>query len=147
MIFVAIAMILTNSLGKRTAGVFTGTKTNISFFNDDGDTALTAGLKNYLAESANIVDIKDDTDSIEDALFFEDRSDETIMDDQFARLLTFPNVLITGHQGFFTVEALTNIAATTIANLDSFEQNGKPLHPVIVDLPAAKPTVQAILAK
>jgi len=71
MIFVAIAMILTNSLGKRTAGVFTGTKTNIAFLNDDVDSALTAGLKNYLAESANIVDIKDDTDSIEDALFFE----------------------------------------------------------------------------
>jgi D-lactate dehydrogenase len=66
----------------------------------------------------------------EDALFFEDRSDETIMDDQFVRLLTFPNVLITGHQGFFTVEALTNIAETTIANLDSFERSGMPVHPV-----------------
>jgi D-lactate dehydrogenase len=70
----------------------------------------------------------------EDALFFEDRSDEAIMDDQFARLLTFPNVLITGHQGFFTVEALTNIAATTIANLDAFEKTGRPLHPVSIDV-------------
>lgn len=67
----------------------------------------------------------------EDALFFEDRSAEAIMDDQFARLLTFPNVLITGHQGFFTVEALTAIAETTIANLDAFERHGVPLHPVI----------------
>lgn len=74
----------------------------------------------------------------EDALFFEDRSDQAIMDDQFARLLTFPNVLITGHQGFFTVEALTNIAATTIANLDSFEQTGRPLHLVMTDSPVVQ---------
>ena len=66
----------------------------------------------------------------EDALFFEDRSDQAIADDQFARLLTFPNVLITGHQGFFTVEAMRAIAQTTIANIDSFEQFGRPLHPV-----------------
>jgi len=66
----------------------------------------------------------------EDALFFEDRSNGPIMDDQFARLLTFPNVLITGHQGFFTVEALTAIAATTIGNLNAFEDDGAPLHAV-----------------
>ena len=82
----------------------------------------------------------------EEALFFEDRSDQGIMDDQFARLLTFPNVLITGHQGFFTVEAMTNIAATTIANLDSFEQTGQPLHQVIIASPA-KAGTQAIPAK
>ncbi len=47
----------------------------------------------------------------EDALgFFEDLSQDIIQDDTFARLLTFPNVLITAHQGFFTVEALQNIA-------------------------------------
>ncbi|WP_309660923.1 2-hydroxyacid dehydrogenase [Sphingomonas sp.] len=83
----------------------------------------------------------------EDALFFEDRSDQAIMDDQFARLLTFPNVLITGHQGFFTVEALTNIAATTIANLDSFEQTGRPLHPVMTDIPAVQHAAQLVPAK
>ena len=77
-----------------------------------------------------------DVDEEEDALFFEDRSDETIADDQFARLLTFPNVLITGHQGFFTVEALTGIAETTIANLDAFERTGVPLHPVPAPPPA-----------
>lgn len=75
----------------------------------------------------------------EDALFFEDRSDETIMDDQFARLLTFPNVLITGHQGFFTVEALKNIAATTISNLDAFAATGKPVHEVTLDGSLEKP--------
>nr|NUR37316.1 2-hydroxyacid dehydrogenase [Sphingomonas sp.] len=75
----------------------------------------------------------------EDALFFEDRSDQAIIDDQFARLLTFPNVLVTGHQGFFTVEGLTNIAATTIANLDAFEQTGRALHPVGIEQSAPQP--------
>src|SRR5690606_13975282 len=49
-------------------------------------------------------------------LFFEDLSSSVIQDDVFARLLTFPNVLITGHQGFFTREALAAIAETTLAN-------------------------------
>ena len=60
----------------------------------------------------------------ESALFFENMSEEGIEDDIFARLLTFPNVLITGHQAFFTQEALTNIAETTIANLTELERNG-----------------------
>ncbi|EWH08900.1 D-isomer specific 2-hydroxyacid dehydrogenase [Catenovulum agarivorans DS-2] len=50
-------------------------------------------------------------------LFFEDLSNEIIDDDVFQRLLTFPNVLITGHQGFFTQEALTAIAQTTLGNI------------------------------
>jgi D-lactate dehydrogenase len=53
-------------------------------------------------------------------LFFEDRSQGVIQDDVFSRLLTFPNVLITGHQAFLTQEALANIAVTTIENLDCF---------------------------
>ena len=55
-------------------------------------------------------------------LFFEDLSDKVLHDDVFSRLLTFPNVLITGHQAFFTAEALGNIAETTIANLTAFER-------------------------
>lgn len=66
-------------------------------------------------------------------LFFEDLSDQVIRDDVFARLLTFPNVLITGHQGFFTVEALEAIAGTTIENISRFEQTGHPVHPVTTD--------------
>jgi D-lactate dehydrogenase len=57
----------------------------------------------------------------EDKLFFEDRSQSVIDDDVFARLLTFPNVLITGHQGFFTKEALENIASVTLQNLATVE--------------------------
>ena len=63
-------------------------------------------------------------------LFFEDLSEQVLQDDLFARLLTFPNVLITGHQAFFTHEALTAIAETTIANISAFEADGKPLHAV-----------------
>ena len=57
-------------------------------------------------------------------LFFEDLSDQILKDDVFSRLLTFPNVLITGHQAFFTREAMTNIAATTMDNLTAAEQGG-----------------------
>jgi D-lactate dehydrogenase len=52
-------------------------------------------------------------------LFFEDRSGQVIADDVFARLLTFPNVLITAHQAFLTNEALAAIAATTLENLST----------------------------
>lgn len=55
-------------------------------------------------------------------LFFEDLSDEVIQDDTFSRLLTFPNVVITGHQAFFTKDALTNIADTTLQNITTIEQ-------------------------
>lgn len=57
-------------------------------------------------------------------LFFKDLSGEILDDEVFARLLTFPNVLVTGHQGFFTREALGNIAQTTIQNLTDFETGG-----------------------
>lgn len=63
-------------------------------------------------------------------LFFEDLSGTVIQDDVFARLLTFPNVLITGHQGFFTREALANIAETTLANATAFEAGAGEIHEV-----------------
>jgi D-lactate dehydrogenase len=53
-------------------------------------------------------------------LFFENLSSQVIQDDVFARLLTFPNVIVTGHQGFFTAEALSHIAETTLANITAF---------------------------
>lgn len=66
-------------------------------------------------------------------LFFENLSDEILQDDVFARLLTFPNVLVTGHQAFFTAEAMAAIAATTIENLSAFEQQGLPRYPVTIE--------------
>ncbi len=59
-------------------------------------------------------------------LFFEDLSDKVIQDDVFTRLLAFPNVLITGHQAFFTQNAMHNIAEVTLRNITGFAQ-GEPL--------------------
>jgi D-lactate dehydrogenase len=53
----------------------------------------------------------------ESELFFTDHSQDIIQDDNFQRLTTFPNVLITGHQGFFTAEALNEIAHVTLDNI------------------------------
>jgi D-lactate dehydrogenase len=58
----------------------------------------------------------------EEDVFFQDLSNEGISDDVLARLLTFPNVVITSHQAFLTREALTNIAITTLMNLTQFEK-------------------------
>ncbi|HWC12358.1 MAG TPA: 2-hydroxyacid dehydrogenase [Acidimicrobiales bacterium] len=69
----------------------------------------------------------------ESAIFFEDRSDEVVADDLLSRLLTFPNVLVTGHQGFFTKEALEGIARTTIENITAFERGDGTLHRVTAD--------------
>jgi D-lactate dehydrogenase len=59
-------------------------------------------------------------------LFFEDLSNEILADDVIARLLTFPNVLVTGHQAFFTADALGAIAEVTLANAGKIEA-GQPL--------------------
>jgi D-lactate dehydrogenase len=63
-------------------------------------------------------------------LFFEDLSDRVVTDDVFSRLLTFPNVLVTGHQAFFTAEALEQIAETTLGNLTALEGGGGEAHVV-----------------
>lgn len=62
----------------------------------------------------------------EEGVFFRDHSDEGLQDDVLARLLTFPNVLITSHQGFLTHEALKKIAHTTLESIRAFE-SGEPL--------------------
>jgi D-lactate dehydrogenase len=82
--------------------------------------AVTKGLKSGKIGYLGLDVYEQETD-----LFFEDLSNQVIQDDVFQRLLTFPNVLITGHQAFFTEEALKNIAETTIANITDFEQ-GRP---------------------
>ncbi len=61
----------------------------------------------------------------EEDLFFEDLSETVIQDDQFVRLQTFPNVLITAHQAFFTKEAINNIAQTTFENINDYFDKGK----------------------
>lgn len=79
--------------------------------------AVIAGLK-----TGHIGSLALDVYEEEEGLFFQDLSSEVLQDDVFARLLTFPNVLMTGHQGFFTREALRAIAETTLANLTAFER-------------------------
>ena len=67
----------------------------------------------------------------EEALFFEDFSAQGIQDDLLARLTTFPNVIVTSHQGFFTQEAMLNIAQTTLSNISQFEQDGSVQNGVV----------------
>jgi D-lactate dehydrogenase len=90
--------------------------------------AVLRGLKDGVIGSLGLDVYEEEAD-----LFFEDLSNRFIEDDVFARLLTFPNVLVTGHQAFFTREALAEIARITVANLTEFERAGRPLHAVSVD--------------
>ncbi len=82
--------------------------------------AVIAALKSHILRGLAL-----DVYEEEDKLFFSDHSHEIISDDTFMRLTTFPNVLITGHQAFFTHEALTQIAEVTLGNLIEFEKTGK----------------------
>lgn len=88
--------------------------------------AVIAGLK-----SGHIGYLGLDVYEEEEQLFFQDHSHQEIDDDRFMRLMTFHNVPITGHQAFFTQEALTNIAETTLANIDAFESGSGTLHRVL----------------
>ncbi len=81
--------------------------------------AVIEGLK-----SGKIGFLAIDVYEVEGDLFFQDLSNEVVTDDVFSRLLTFPNVLVTGHQAFLTDRALHNIAETTLSNLADFEGRG-----------------------
>jgi D-lactate dehydrogenase len=83
--------------------------------------ALVAALKSGHIGAAGL-----DVYEEEEAIFFRDLSDQVLQDDVLARLLTFPNTLITSHQGFLTREALANIADTTLASIEAFAR-GEPL--------------------
>jgi D-lactate dehydrogenase len=60
----------------------------------------------------------------EEKLFFRDLSSDIITDDAIQRLMSFPNVLVTAHQAFFTKEAVTQIALTTFENIKELTQQG-----------------------
>ncbi|MBD2204693.1 2-hydroxyacid dehydrogenase [Calothrix sp. FACHB-1219] len=93
--------------------------------------AVIAGLK-----SGQIGYLGVDVYEQESELFFEDLSDEIIQDDVFQYLTTFPNVLITGHQAFFTEEALRNISEATISNITDIEQGRPCQNEIRAQLPA-----------
>ena len=90
--------------------------------------AVIDGLKDGIIGSLALDVYEEEAD-----IFFKDLSGTVLQDDVFARLLTFPNALITAHQGFFTDTAIANIAETTIANLMAFAETGRPLFPVETD--------------
>lgn len=69
----------------------------------------------------------------EEGIFFENLSEQILQDDQLARLLTFPNVLMTSHQAFLTQEALLNIAQTTLQNISNFEEGKSLINEVSVE--------------
>ena len=81
--------------------------------------SLIKGLKDKQIGAAGLDVYEEESD-----YFFEDFSSEMISDDMLARLLTFPNVLVTSHQAFFTQEALTNIANTTLENIKEYFDGG-----------------------
>lgn len=81
-------------------------------------TALIEGLKSKKIGGAGLDVYEEESD-----IFFEDKSNEIIEDDELARLLAFPNVVMSSHQGFFTREAMQQIAMVTLENLANFEQN------------------------
>lgn len=83
--------------------------------------ALIAGLKKKKIGYAGL-----DVYEMEKDFFFENHSASALSDDVLARLITFPNVLLTGHQGFLTKEALNNIASMTLLNIENFKSK-KPL--------------------
>jgi len=66
-------------------------------------------------------------------IFFEDKTFEILTDDVFARLTTFPNVVITGHQAYFTQEAVSAIAVTTLENITTYENGGELVNAVKTD--------------
>jgi D-lactate dehydrogenase len=70
----------------------------------------------------------------EDRLFFKDLSDSIIEDDTIQRLMSFPNVLVTGHQAFFTADALSQIAETTLSSIHQISNGITPDEAVIVQI-------------
>lgn len=81
--------------------------------------ALIEGLKSKKVGGAGLDVYEEESD-----YFFEDFSNEIVEDDDLARLLTFPNVVVTSHQAFFTREAMQQIAIVTMENLRAFETDG-----------------------
>jgi D-lactate dehydrogenase len=87
--------------------------------------ALIAGLKTGQIGYAGL-----DVYEEEEGIFFQNLSEQVLQDDVLARLLTFPNVLITAHQAFLTREALSSIAQTTLQNLAAFASGSELINQV-----------------
>ena len=90
-------------------------------------TALIAGLKSKKIGGAGLDVYEEEGD-----VFFEDKSNEIIYDDELTQLISFPNVVVSSHQGFFTREAMQQIAMVTMENIANFLQ-GTPTNEVILN--------------
>ena len=76
---------------------------------------LIAGIKEKQVGAACLDVYEEESD-----IFYEDRSGHILQDDKLVRLISMPNVLVTSHQAYLTNEALDNIAAITVGNLQKF---------------------------
>lgn len=103
-------------------------KDNVMLINTSRGAVLDTGAIIRALKDKKIGYLGMDVYEEESELFFEDMSGEIIQDDVFERLLTFPNVLVTAHQGFFTADALADIAGTTLQSITDFEQGKQPVH-------------------
>jgi len=102
-------LINSESLAKMKNGVMLINTSRGALINaSDVITALKSGKVGYLG-----IDVYEQ----EEGVFYENLSEEIIQDDVLLRLLTFPNVLVTSHQAFFTATALRNISETTMRNI------------------------------
>lgn len=90
--------------------------------------ALIEGLKTKKIGSAGLDVYEEEAD-----YFYEDQSDRIIDDDVLARLLSFNNVIVTSHQGFFTREAMHNIAETTLSNIRDYAEGKSLVNEVLLD--------------
>ena len=97
-------------------------KDGVMLINTSRGAVVDAGILVPGVKSGKIGYLGLDVYEQEGDLFFKDLSNQIIQDDVFERLLTFPNVLITGHQGYFTEDALRNIAHTSLQNVSDVAQ-------------------------
>ena len=90
-------------------------------------TALIEGLKSGKIGGAGL-----DVYEEESEVFFEDKSNEIVDDEELSLLLSFPNVVMSSHQGFFTREAMQQIAMVTMENIAHFEK-GEFINEVVAE--------------
>lgn len=96
-------------------------KPDVFIINTSRGKVIHTGALIKALKSGKVRGVALDTYEEEEGIFFEDLSDQILLDDDLSRLLTFPNVLITAHQGFFTHEALSEIAKITVENIEAFD--------------------------
>jgi D-lactate dehydrogenase len=97
-------------------------KSHVMLINTSRGALIDTGAVITALKSSKVSALGIDVYEQESELFFEDRSDRIMQDDTFARLMTFPNVIITGHQAFFTEDAMRSIAEVTLTNITEIEQ-------------------------